>query len=74
MSSCLADLGLDAALLPPSFVDERNALLTQRGSTHTFFPFAEDLVGWESDEPVWMLLTEEERRVLLEMGIARQPG
>jgi hypothetical protein len=40
-------------------------------SPHRFFAFAEDLSGWESEEPVWMLLTEEERALLLGRNVVR---
>ena len=34
-----------------------------------FYQFAEELPGWEWDEPVWLLLSKEERRKLLELGV-----
>src|SRR5262249_51669889 len=33
--------------------------------------FAEDIPGWEADEPVWLLLTADERSRLLALGIVR---
>ena len=36
-----------------------------------FYEFAEDVPGWEFDEPVWLFLDEDERRQLLALGIVR---
>ncbi len=39
-----------------------------------FYQFAEDLPGWEFDEPVWLYLTEEQRERLLELDIVHAVG
>ena len=44
------------------------------GGSRRFYAFAEDLPGWEFDEPVWLLLTEDERQRLLSLGIVREPA
>jgi len=49
-----------------------NNRLEENHSPYQFFSFAEDLPGWESDEPVWMLLTEDERILLLERNLVRK--
>jgi len=33
------------------------------------YAFAEDIPGWEADEPVWLLLTADERARLVALGI-----
>ncbi len=44
---------------------EINRALTDAGGAARFFQFAEDVPGWESDEPVWLLLTSDERDQLV---------
>lgn len=39
-----------------------------------FYQFAEDLPGWEADEPVWLFLTEKQRERLLELGVVHPVG
>lgn len=38
-----------------------------------FYAFAEDLPEWAFDEPVWLLLSAEERDRMLELGVVRAP-
>jgi hypothetical protein len=49
-----------------------NAALDAGASPYRLVAFAEDVPGWESEEPVVMLLTEAERTLLLAKGIARR--
>jgi hypothetical protein len=37
--------------------------------TRRLYEFAEDIQGWEADEPVWLFLTTDERTRLLALGI-----
>jgi hypothetical protein len=51
-----------------------NAALASGGRPERFHAFADEgLVGWESDEPVWLLLTAEERARVLEGGLLEEP-
>ena len=49
-----------------------NSLLKKKHSPYRFFSFAEDMPGWESNEPVWMLLTEDERTTMIERNLVRK--
>jgi hypothetical protein len=51
-----------------------NAHLSERSSDYLFYAFAEDLPEWESEEPVWVLLSEEERTQLVARGIVQPPS
>lgn len=46
-----------------------NRALTDEGSSFGFFAFADNPPGFETDEPVWLLLTASERTTLLELGV-----
>ncbi len=48
-----------------------NAALERDASRYRLYGFAEDVAGWESDEPVIMLLTGSERGRLVESGVVR---
>jgi len=50
---------------------EVNRALTQAGESARFFQFADDVSGWETDEPVWLLLTDDERDQLVADGTLR---
>jgi len=50
---------------------EVNRALTQAGESAPFFQFADDVSGWETDEPVWLLLTDDERDQLVADGTLR---
>ena len=50
-----------------------NIALATAGSSYRFHQFADGVAGWESDEPVWLYLTDDERQLLLERGLLREP-
>jgi len=51
-----------------------NASLSRRGEPARFYAFAEDVPGYESDEPVWLLLTADERARLLGLDVLEEPS
>jgi hypothetical protein len=50
-----------------------NRALVKQGADQLLHPFAEDLPGWEAEEPVWLLLTTDERETLMTLGVLKTP-
>ena len=48
-----------------------NAVAGAADGARRLYAFAEDIPGWEAHEPVWLLLTADERARLLALGIVR---
>jgi len=48
-----------------------NTVAGPTAGARRLYEFAEDIPGWESDEPVWLLLNADERARLLALGIVR---
>jgi hypothetical protein len=46
-----------------------NAAAGPAASTRRLYQFAEDIPGWDAEEPVWLYLTADERARLLALGI-----
>ncbi len=52
---------------------EANGFLAGMERPERLYAFADDVPGWELEEPVWLLLTTPERARLLEVGLLRPP-
>jgi hypothetical protein len=50
-----------------------NEVLAARESPYRLYAFARDLPGWESQEPVWLLLSADERKALMRMDVIHPP-
>lgn len=55
-------------------LSKANRRLERASDTRRFRAYAEDLPGWDPDEPAWLLCEEAEHRMLVDMDVLRPKG